>query len=42
MFKIDLYDFQNEHEENLLRKCAEHEEVVLYFFLSHNDHKLQF
>lgn len=29
MFKIDLYDFQNEHEENLLRKCAEHEEVVL-------------
>ena len=30
MFKVDLYDFQNEHEENLLKKCAEHEEVVLY------------
>lgn len=30
MFKVDLYDFQNVHEENLLKKCAEHEEVVLY------------
>ena len=29
MFKVDLYDFQNEHEENLLKKCAEHEEIVL-------------
>lgn len=30
MFKADLYEFQNEHEENLLKKCAEHEEIVLY------------
>lgn len=29
MFKVNLYDFQNEHEENLLKKCAEHEEIVL-------------
>ena len=30
MFKADLYDFQNKHEENLLKKCAEHKEIVLY------------
>lgn len=30
MFKGDLYKFQEKHEENLLRKCAEHEEIVLY------------
>lgn len=30
MFKIDLLDFQDKHEENLLKKCADHEEMVLY------------
>lgn len=30
MFKANLYEFQNEHEENLLKKCANHEEIVLY------------
>ena len=30
MFKVNLYKFQEKHEENLLRKCAEHEEIVLY------------
>ena len=30
MFKKDLYKFQEEHEENLLRKCADNEEIVLY------------
>ena len=30
MFLGDLIKFQTEHEDGLLRKCAEHEEVVLY------------
>lgn len=30
MFKIDLYKFQERHEENLLSKCADNEEIVLY------------
>ena len=30
MFTGDLIKFQTEHEDSLLRKCAEHEEVVLY------------
>lgn len=30
MFKISLLEFQDKHEVNLLRKCAEHEEMVLY------------
>lgn len=30
MFKIDLYKFQEKHEENLLSKCADNEEIVLY------------
>ena len=30
MFSGDLIKFQTEHEDSLLRKCAEHEEVVLY------------
>lgn len=30
MFKVNLYKFQQEHEENLLKKCADHEEMVLY------------
>lgn len=30
MFKVSLYKFQEKHEENLLNKCAEHEELVLY------------
>ena len=30
MFLGDLIKFQTEHEDSLLRKCAEHEEVVLY------------
>lgn len=29
MFTGKLYDFQTTHEENLLRKCADHEEIVL-------------
>ena len=29
MFLAKLYDFQTKHEENLLRKCAEHNEMVL-------------
>ncbi len=29
MFNAELYDFQAQHEENLLRKCADHEEIVL-------------
>lgn len=29
MFLAKLYDFQTKHEENLLKKCAEHEEIVL-------------
>lgn len=30
MFKISLLEFQDKHEDNLLRKCAENEEMVLY------------
>ena len=30
MFLGDIIKFQTEHEDSLLRKCAEHEEVVLY------------
>ena len=30
MFTAELYRFQTLHEENLLRKCADHEEMVLY------------
>lgn len=30
MFNATLYDFQTKHEENLLRKCADHKEMVLY------------
>lgn len=29
MFKIDLYDFQDKHEKNLLNKCADYNEIVL-------------
>lgn len=29
MFTAKLFDFQTKHEENLLEKCAEHEEIVL-------------
>lgn len=29
MFNAKLYDFQDIHERNLLRKCADHEEMVL-------------
>lgn len=29
MFLGKLYDFQEKHEENLLRKCADHDEIVL-------------
>ena len=29
MFLGKLYDFQSKHEENLLRKCADYEEMVL-------------
>lgn len=29
MFIAQLYPFQEKHEENLLRKCADHEEIVL-------------
>lgn len=29
MFNAKLYDFQAEHEDNLLRKCADHDEMVL-------------
>lgn len=29
MFLAELYDFQTKHEENLLHKCADHEEIVL-------------
>ena len=29
MFNAKLYDFQAKHEENLLNKCADHEEMVL-------------
>ncbi|MCM1194621.1 MAG: DEAD/DEAH box helicase family protein [Firmicutes bacterium] len=29
MFLEKLYDFQSKHEENLLRKCADFEEIVL-------------
>lgn len=29
MFNAKLYDFQTVHEENLLRKCADHEEMIL-------------
>ena len=29
MFTANLYDFQTIHEENLLTKCADHEEIVL-------------
>lgn len=30
MFKIELKDFQELHEDMLLKKCAEHDEIVLY------------
>lgn len=30
MFNATLYDFQTKHEESLLRKCADHKEMVLY------------
>lgn len=30
MFNATLFDFQTKHEENLLRKCADHKEMVLY------------
>lgn len=30
MFKANLYRFQEKHEEALLRKCADNEEIVLY------------
>lgn len=30
MFNATLYDFQTKHEENLLHKCADHKEMVLY------------
>lgn len=30
MFRAKLYKFQEEHEENLLKKCSEHKELVLY------------
>ena len=30
MFNVTLYDFQTTHEENLLHKCADHKEMVLY------------
>ena len=29
MFNAKLYDFQAKHEENLLHKCADHDEMVL-------------
>ena len=29
MFNAKLYDFQTAHEENLLHKCAAHEEMIL-------------
>lgn len=29
MFNAKLYDFQAQHEENLLNKCADHEEMIL-------------
>ena len=29
MFNAKLYDFQAKHEENLLNKCADHEELIL-------------
>ena len=29
MFNGDILDFQTRHEDNLLRKCADHEEIVL-------------
>ena len=29
MFNAKLYDFQTAHEENLLHKCADHEEMIL-------------
>ena len=30
MFKANLYEFQTEHEEELLNKCMEYKEMVLY------------
>lgn len=30
MFNVNLYKFQEKHVENLLLKCADHEEMVLY------------
>lgn len=30
MFKVNLYKFQEKHEEALLSKCADNEEIVLY------------
>ena len=29
MFTAKLFDFQTKHEESLLAKCADHEELVL-------------
>ena len=30
MFNGKLFNFQTIHEENLLSKCADHEDIVLY------------
>ena len=30
MFTGDIIPFQSKHEESLLRKCADHYEVILY------------
>lgn len=30
MFKVNLYKFQEKHEESLLNKCADNDEIVLY------------
>ena len=29
-FRGDIVEFQTAHEENLLKKCADHKEVVLW------------
>ena len=36
MFKINLLEFQDKHEENLLRKCAEYEELIDYEEMIYN------
>ena len=30
MFNGNLFNFQTKHEESLLEKCADHDEMVLY------------